>query len=171
MLKNKKAIYILIPLNLAIWGYFIYRICGAFFGSDVLPNDERTEILKIKELRDSIVYKLSLDYKDPFLREGEKQRNYYAVNSSDQSIKRKETEKLKAVKMQTVAIAPKTPLDLRYYGLVKNSTTGTSTALVALNGQSKLIKVNDILEGITFKSFNKDSLVAKNGKETIVVRR
>jgi len=171
MFKNKKAVYILIPLNIAIWGYFGYRFYTMYTGGDAPAMTEKTSTLKLKDLTDSVSYKLNLNYKDPFLRETEKQKNYHAENSPNNAVKQQQHERTKAVKIPSVTIAPKPPLDLKYFGLVKNSTTGTATALVTLNGQSKLIKVNDILEGITFKSFNKDSLVAKSGKETIVVRK
>ena len=140
-------------------------------GTGIPALTERMRTAKVKDVSDSVIYKLNLNYKDPFLRETDKQRNHNAENSSNNAIKQTQSEKVKAVKIQSVAIIPKPALDLKYLGLVKNSTTGTATALVAINGQSKLIKVNDILEGITFKSFNKDSLVAKNGKEIIVVRK
>jgi hypothetical protein len=169
MFKNKKAVYILIPLNIAIWGYFGYRFYSMYNGSDPAIVNENVAAITLKEMTDSVCYKLSLDYTDPFLKHSEKQKSYYSSNSNVTAQKR--IEKVKVVKTATVAIPPKPRPDIKYLGLVKNSTSGTATALVSLNGQSKLIKANDILEGITFKSFSKDSLIAKSGKETIVVRK
>ena len=66
---------------------------------------------------------------------------------------------------------PKQLPDVKYLGLIKNNTSGLSTALVSVNGQSKLIKQNQTIDGIIFKTFNQDSLVAKWGRERIVVRK
>lgn len=169
MFKNKKAIYILIPLNIFIWGYFIFRFFNMYNETNAPLLSEKAEKVKLKDRVDSVCYKLNLDYKDPFLRESEKQKKYQVEGASN-AVKQKVPE-IKVVKTPTVAIIVKPTLDLKYFGLVKNTTGGTATALVTLNGQSKLIKVNDILDGLTFKSFNKDSLVAKNGKDIIVVRK
>jgi hypothetical protein len=169
MLKNKKAIYILIPLNLFIWGFFAYRIYTSFNSTDEELVEEQLPAFKTQELKDSIDYVLKLNYPDPFLRDvatyrGNNAPNAYSTSNTTPSVK---------------PVAPKTPTnsiikqvpEIKFLGLVKNTTSGITTALVSINGQTKLIKQNDVQEGITFKSVNRDSIVAKWGKERIVVKR
>jgi hypothetical protein len=164
MLKNKKAIYILIPLNIAVWGFFIYRFYMAYNDTDIPETGNQLKFEKQSiQAGDSTLYKLSLNYKDPFLKNSpvEPRRDFGPVITT-----------AKPSKPTVLAVVPPKQIpDIKYVGLIKNSNSGTSTALVSINGESKLIKPNDNYNGIVFKAFNKDSLVAKWGKEKIVVRR
>jgi len=165
MLKNKKAIYLLIPLNLFIWGFFIYRFYSAFSETDQPITKSETRITKAFELKDTLTYKLLLDYKDPFLKEQLHTESNFAASQAEPKTKKQSPAK------EPVIIIPKQLPDIKYLGLIKNNTSGQSTALVSVNGQSKLIKQNESIDGIVFKSFSKDSLVAKWGKERIVARK
>ena len=173
MLKNKKAIYLLIPLNVVVWGFFIYRFYTAFHESDLPFSDAQVQVSKFKSVKDSVTYTLSLNYRDPFLRETEKPARHFdpgnnnpGGGSSAGTLKKQVTP----VKTQTVSVPKQLP-DVKYLGLIKNSTSGLATALISVNGQSHLIKPNETIEGILFKSFNNDSLVGKWGKERIVARK
>jgi hypothetical protein len=165
MLKNKKTLYILIPVNILVWGFFVYRFYSAFTESNVPLSPVQTKAIKVLELKDSVTYKLSMDYKDPFLKDSKREyvRNYSNVGQ--------QPKKVVQVKTPTVVIPPKQLPDVKYLGLIKNNSSGLTTALVSVNGQSKLIKQNEVIDGITFKTFNQDSLVAKWGRERIVVRK
>jgi hypothetical protein len=167
MLKNKKAIYILIPLNIAVWGFFIYRFYTAYNDLDMpaASNEMKFEKQSIST-GDSTVYKLSLNYKDPFLKNGpsESRRELGPREPMTQAAP-------KPPKVEVAVVPPKQIPEIKYVGLIKNSSNGTATALVSINGESKLVKPNDAYNGVIFKAFNKDSLVAKWGKEKIVVRR
>ena len=68
MLKGKKSIYILIPLNILIWGFFAYRFYTLYHQSDELVANNSTPQTKIDDIRDSVNYKLNLAYEDPFLK-------------------------------------------------------------------------------------------------------
>ena len=167
MLKNKKAIYILIPLNFLIWGFFIYRFYAAYTDSDVSMPIAKIESVKLENLKDSLTYNLSLDYKDPFLKEGERA---YKQSNSGNGIS-ESTPKRQVISVKAPTVPPKQLPEVKYLGLIKNNTSGLTTALVSVNGQSRLIKQNESIDGIVFKSFSRDSLTAKWGKERIVVRK
>ena len=173
MLKNKKAIYLLVPLNVLVWGFFIYRFYTAFHDADLPFSDSQVQVSKFKNLKDSVSYTLSLNYKDPFLRETEKTtRHFDTGNNNQDNGSSTNTVKKQAAPVKTQIISVPKPLpDVKYLGLIKNSTSGLATALISVNGQSHLIKPNETIEGILFKSFNNDSLVAKWGKERIVARK
>jgi hypothetical protein len=49
---------------------------------------------------------------------------------------------------------------------VKNNTTGISTALISINGQSHLVKKGDIINDITIKTISNESVEIKEGKTT-----
>ena len=164
MLKRKNALFILIPINVAIWGFFAYRIYNSFAASEVAEIPERTPFPISTVSLDTVKYSLNLNYEDPFLKDlkNTRRRNSNRANSLEKS-----PLTFRAPKIPTVKSRP----DLKYHGLIKNNTTGISAALISLNGQSHLIKVNEKLEGLQFKSYNRDSLVARWGKESIVVHK
>jgi hypothetical protein len=164
MLKSKKAVYVLIPLNIAIWGVFIYRFFSSYDEYDAPVTGQRVEINKLEELKDTVSYELSLSYKDPFLKEIKR-----GSNESNSPINRQKQTRITPAK--TATVVPKQLPDVKYLGLIKNNSSGIARALISLNGQSHLIKVNEKVEGIIFKSFNKDSLVGKWGKKRIVARK
>ncbi len=165
MLKNKKAAYLLIPLNLLIWGFFIYRFYSAYTDADLPGDSPKMQVLKLDAIKDSCTYTLKLNYKDPFLKDGERFFNPVAV-----AVNNDPPKPATVIKSATPALPKQLP-DIKYLGLIKNSSTGITTALISLNGQSRLIKPNETFDGISFKSFTKDSLVAKWGKERIVARK
>ena len=166
MLKNKKAIYILIPVNIIVWCYLGYSIYSGLKGDDVPEISESTKEIKLDELKDSAVYKLSLNYADPFLREGEKSREhkYNNTGSTSSNIAPKNIQ----VKTPSVVIV-KPVTDIKYLGLVKNNSTGISTALVSINGRSHLVKKGDIVEGIGVKSITNTAIELTEGKKSRVV--
>lgn len=168
MLKNKKAVYILIPLNLLIWGFFVYRFYTAYADSNLPSASVTSQVIKLENLKDSVSYHLKLDYKDPFLKDVKRESN---INTNRGGQFTDQQSKKTAAPKTPVNIQPKQLPEVKYLGLIKNTSSGQTTALVSVNGQSKLIKQNESVDGIVFKSFNKDSLVAKWGKERIVARK
>ncbi len=166
MLKGKVGVYIMIPLNILIWGFFIYRIYSAFMENEIPDINNTVQTIKLDELKDSVDYKLSLNYKDPFLREGEKTKSHSNSGNSNSN----NTElKVKVVKTPTLVV--KAPNDIKYFGLVKNNTTGVSTALVSINGKSHLVKKGDVIDGLSIKNISNDAVEIKEGKNSITVSK
>src|ERR1041385_5081225 len=142
MLKGKKGIYLLIPLNVFIWGFFIYRFYTAYHESDQeIATEPKMENIG-SPVRDSAEYKLSLAYDDPFLKKGSASEAY-TFKGNEISKKQEDKNIVKPkIKQETVKLMP----DIKYLGLVKNSTSGSVTAIVTINGSSKLIKQDEMIE-------------------------
>jgi type II secretory pathway component PulC len=169
MLKNKKAIYILIPLNIFIWCYLGYSIYSGLQEDDLPEISNNRSTIKLDELKDSVAYKLSLNYKDPFLREGEKSRVYSSNGSGNNNPDHNPVPKNIPVKTPSVAAIAKPQTEIKYLGLVKNNTTGNSTALLTINGKSYLVKKGDVVEGISIKNISNESVELKEGKKSMKV--
>lgn len=170
MLKNKKAIYILIPLNIFIWCYLGYSIYSGLKEDDLPEISNNSSTIKLDELKDSVNYKLSLNYKDPFLREREKSKIYSSNGSSNNNNHSNATPKTIPVKVPTVAVV-KPLTEIKYLGLVKNNTTGNSTALLTVNGKSYLVKKGDVVEGISIKNISNESVELKEGKKSLLIKK
>lgn len=166
MLKNKKALYILIPLNILIWGFFVYRIFLAYNREEPLQANDKMSSLGTDFSKDSVNYSLTLTYQDPFLK-----KNVHTFQKTNLAPEEPVKQKKAVDAIKNPPAPPKNLPEIKYVGLIKNTSSGASTALVSVNGQSKLVKQNETLEGIQFKTFTRDSLVAKFGKDKIVVKR
>lgn len=167
MLKSKGAIYVLIPVNILVWGFFIYRFYTAYNEGDVEITDNKMQVIKLDELKDSIDYKLSLNYKDPFLKEVEKTKSYSGNQNKTANTNIQKTQVVKT----PIVVVPKIVNEIKYFGLVKNNSTGISTALISINGTSHLVKKGDVIAGITVKNISGDNVELKEGKSTITVSK
>ncbi len=165
MFKSKGTVYILIPLNILIWGFFIYRFYTAYNEGDIPVTNENIQVIKLDDLKDSVQYQLSLNYKDPFLREGENNKKTHSSGTTKTN-----EQKPQIVKTPTV-VTPKITNEIKYLGLVKNNSTGVSTALVSINGKSYLVKKGDVIEGVTIKNISNDNVEIKEGKNSITVSK
>ena len=171
MLKNKKAIYILIPLNIFIWCYLGYSIYSGLKEDDLPEISNNSSTIKLDELKDSVAYKLSLNYKDPFLREGEKSKVYSSNGSGNNNTNHNPSPKNIPVKTPSVAAIVKPQTEIKYLGLVKNNTTGNSTALLTVNGKSYLVKKGDVIEGISVRNITNEVIELKEGKNLKTVSK
>jgi hypothetical protein len=165
MLKGKKSIYVLIPLNILIWTFFIYRFYSAYHESDEPFSGEKTLKLEIADIKDSVKYTLRLAYADPFLKK-ETQHNVQGPKEPKEEPKQNSVKNVVKPKE-----APRLMPDIKYLGLVKNNTSGSVTAIISINGSSKLIKQDETIEGLCFKNFTTENLTVLWNKEKIVIAK
>ncbi|MBK7310364.1 MAG: hypothetical protein IPI93_06120 [Sphingobacteriaceae bacterium] len=167
MFKGKKGLYILIPLNILIWGYFAFRFYS-FYNPDDEPriNDSSTSA-KIEDIKDSVNYKLQLSYEDPFLKSEPKEKNNHSSKSLNKEPVKAKVEKVKNLKQEPEKTIPV----IKYMGLVKNNSNGLATAIVSINGSSKLVKQDETVDGLRFKDFNNENLTVFWNKEKIVITK
>lgn len=165
MLKGKKAIYVLVPLNIAIWSFFIYRFYSAYHDGDIPEIETQVSVVKPIIESDTSVYVLNLQYDDPFLKGIVSKKPILAKKENKANVKTPSVVKI--VKEPVKVAIP----EIKYLGLVKNNTTGLATAIVSINGQSRIVKQNELLEGIQIKSFDSNELIAYFGKEKVTIKK
>jgi hypothetical protein len=164
MLKGKKGIFILITLNVLIWSFFIYRFVSFYNEEDeVIVKTNKSVNATLNNL-DTIRYKLNLSYKDPFLKE---------LKSFNKPIKApKEREVKREITKSKTDVKPKETMpEIRYLGLVKNNTSGSLTAIVSINGSTKLVKQDECLDGIIFRNFSTNEVQIIWHKEKLIVNK
>lgn len=166
MFKGKKSLYFLVPINLLVWGYVGFKIYKAFNEEEeILPYEQVMSVTKFKK-EDSVVYKLAINYPDPFLKE---EPRYKAAGNSNSGGHVPKVPVNPPV--QKPIVAPQRTIDLKYLGLVENKTSGTSTGLISINGKSYLVKKGEVVEGVLIKSISSEKLEGKIGKETISIQK
>jgi hypothetical protein len=171
MFKNKKFIYLLIPINIAIWSYLSYSIYSGLKGDDLPELGESNKKIKIDNVDNAAKYELNLSYNDPFLREGEHTKKHSARNSSNSNGNNiPKNPPQNTIKTPSVAVV-KPQTEIKYLGLVKNNTTGISTALLTINGKSHLVKKGDVIAGISVKNISNETIDLMEGKSNISVSK
>lgn len=161
----------MILINLIAWGYVGYKVYGALQGDDDAEyNFDKPVITKISDVEKSETETLSLNYADPFLKNGNfssSKINSSNTTASYTSVKSKEDNQ--KVKMTSTQSTP--TLDIKYVGLIKNSEKGKMTAMLTINGKSFFAKTNDVIEGYSVKQITESSIILSKGKEKLTIEK
>lgn len=166
MLKGKKSIYILLPINLLIWGFIGYKIYSALNEDDAFVPQEITVSKTIMNKEDSIPYTLSLNYEDPFLKE-EPKLSKKQTNNNASSV-----QKPAAPVKKTVTPPPPVSIkEIKYQGLIQNKNNGVSTALITINSRSYIVKKGELVEGLIVMAFDSECLNLKEGKTLLKIKK
>jgi len=144
-MKNKKSIYILLPLVLFIWGAVMYQLFS-FSSSEDVPTMASSEIslkpIKISK-RDSVV--INTNYRDPFL------GKMYNVNKD--SIPKK--------KISSKKIAPLVWPTIQYKGIVSDTKEKTKIFMLVINNQTHLMKKGQTENEVYLKDGDRESVYLK----------
>jgi hypothetical protein len=157
MKSNKKLVYFLLPLVIVVWVFFFYRIYTGLYSSNEL-------IIQQKDLFHSgnshafqvDTFGLIASYRDPFLGKvvSESEKNNPAVISP----KRK--------------VVPAMPWpSIIYSGMIKNQSSKKELAMLQINGQSNLMKPNEIISEVQLIRIYRDSIQVRFGKEKRMIRK
>lgn len=145
-MKNRKSLYILLPLVIIIWGTIFWKI---FMGSrsNVLevPKTITIEVKDEKATKEKI--ELSLNYEDPFLKS-------FAWNQFPP-----ETVEPKAQPRVNRVVA--WPM-LEYHGLIKSHSTEKTVGMLNINNKKYLVQHKDVVQGILVVAIFPDSIVLIN---------
>ncbi|MGD1848246.1 MAG: hypothetical protein ACFB10_22870 [Salibacteraceae bacterium] len=161
-MKNKKLLYLLLPLMVVVWGAVFYRVFKGIGGDDdyfdALPAAVKMPVLAKQDSFDLIA-----DYKDPFLGKGPgRSRN------TNPAIGEKPLT-------PTVRQLPKPPPPtlpwpaIGYGGFVNKSGGKNKLAVVTIDGQTSWGKLGEEIQGVTIQEIWKDSVQVSYRKEVKTV--
>ncbi len=161
MLKNKKALYVLFPLTILIWGLVSYKIYIGLKGDD----DMGVEINAVPTLLvpDSGIDTFSVfnNYRDPFLGAVKKPR---MNNGLDKNASKPNVSNNNVIKPPLPPVNGNWPT-IQYSGILKNQSNSTSLILLSINGKTYTLKQGDAAEGIKVISFSNAEVILQRGKE------
>lgn len=144
-MKNKKNIYILLPLVLFIWGTVMYQFFS-FSSSEDMPtivsNGISLKPIKIVK-RDS--FAINTNYRDPFLG---KIYNTENVKSS---------KKMTAPKKVELLVWP----TIQYKGIVSDTKEKSRIFMLVINNQTHLMKKGQTENEIYLKEGDRESVYVK----------
>lgn len=171
-MSKKAKLYLLVLINLLIWGYIGYKVYVALQGDDGnLSLQSSAPIQKITntEAKDSIT--LNLNYLDPFLKgfQSEKTPHHNSSSSNSNTNNTITQKKPVVVKTPTIAITP--TIDVKYLGFIQNTEKGTQTALVSINGKSVFAIKGQTIEGVLFKEISANELSIIVDKKKMIIKK
>jgi hypothetical protein len=141
-MKNKKAVYILMPLVVLIWAIIFYRIFSAASGEDGNTGFQSMDQLPEQEADTNQTFTIAANYPDPFLK-------------TAALVSVKKVEKKPPVVKPIVNI--KWP-NIVYGGTIKNQQSKKQVALVEINGTSNMMRLNEEVGGVQLKRIYNDSI-------------
>jgi hypothetical protein len=159
-MKNKKLIYILIPLVVVIWGLIVFRIIKQIHHSQK-PEIGNAIYSKGKlSITDNDSSKLILKYRDPFLN-GMTRKNYASRSESIFG----NNSNLTTVPKPTINF-PAT----KYSGLVTNSKNKHKLGLLKIDNKDFLVQEGDLVSGEKIIKLHADSVIIsfKKAKKTFL---
>ena len=158
-MKNKRALYVLLPLMIVIWGIIFYRIFS-YVNKETINSIGNNDIKAAMIDSSSVVDTFSIvaKYRDPFL-----QTAY--VNERKTMLTKPPAKPIEKVEAPPV-IWP----SIHYGGMVKNQQSNKAFALVRINEKDNLMKPGDELQGVKLMNMSKDSIevIYQQQKKTVL---
>jgi hypothetical protein len=169
-LGKKAKLYLLVVINLAVWGYVFHKVYGALQGDDETDFAmDQTGIKKIEPVVKGDSIRLMLNYEDPFLKHGNFSSGKPKQNVTTAPSKSPASPQPVVKAVVTPTAAPSA--DIKYLGLIKSSMGGAMTALLSINGKSSFVKQNESIEGFVVKEISAESILLLKGKEKLLIRK
>jgi hypothetical protein len=149
-MKNKKSIYILLPIVLLIWGLVVYQFFSFSKNEAVVVSENNDFAFKSIEFKTRDTSSINVNYRDPFL------GKMYSGNTNVVSKKSVGSRK---------PVLPKTPIILQtilYKGIISDTKDKTRVFMLIINGRTYLMKKGDSESDVFLKDGNRESITVKN---------
>jgi type II secretory pathway component PulC len=155
-MKNKKLLYLLVPLTLFVWGLIIYRVFVGTKDNSFVPV--RLNESKVKtDFSAPDTFSISTHYRDPFF---------------DEPVVVKKVASSGNVKKTEVIAVPALPWPvLTYGGIIENNKSKKRAVLISINGQDAIVNVGETINDIKILRADKASIRVKyKGEEREIAK-
>ncbi|MFI5219067.1 MAG: hypothetical protein ACHQNT_06225 [Bacteroidia bacterium] len=149
-MKNKKTVYILLPLAVLIWGIIIYKIILSLSPDETAMSSEQFNLPAATSSNAPDTFSIIANYRDPFL--------------GKQASLNPAPVKALVIKKTLPPVSKPWP-DIKYNGTMKNASSKKEFAFVQINGKEYIMKLNEEEDDIKLLKIFKDSAVVAFGKE------
>lgn len=158
-MKNKKLIYILLPLAILIWGAIFYKLFYYASPGEEWITQVSDTAKKTTAILNADTFSILADYRDPFL--GNVIDREPAQNEGNEHTKVREAFTVQAVQWP----------DIVYGGMIKNQRSARELALLKINGKESILKTGEMAGGLELLKISKDSVEIKMLKQRKWVRK
>ncbi len=146
-MKNKKSIYILLPLVLLIWGIVVFQVFSFSTPDKAILNKAADFDIKPFKIKKRVPFYIDVNYRDPFLG-----KVYGAPKATDSG------KMHKAVKKQSKPVANIVWPSIQYKGMFSDSKNKNKKFMLVIAGKNYFMKEGDIQEEILLKNGDKESI-------------
>ncbi|OXB15786.1 hypothetical protein [Flavobacterium reichenbachii] len=148
-MKNKKNIYILLPIVLLVWGAVLFQVFSFTNRDDILPENNQEFIIKAVKVTKREKIAINVNYRDPFLGK---------TYASQTALKTKNTNpKISTVKKPEAVVWP----NIFYKGLIADSKGGSKIYMIIIDNKNYYMKIGDTESEIFLKSGDKESIYVR----------
>jgi hypothetical protein len=148
-MKNKRAIYILLPVVLGIWGLVIYEFVSFGSAEEIIPESPSHWAVQPHTYKEPQKIIIETNYRDPFLGTID-----VPAGPVTQPKKQKKPTKVKAV---PELVWPA----IQFKGVISDVKEKKKTFLLIINGKNCFMSIGDTANGIFLKSGDKESVYVK----------
>lgn len=158
-MKNKKSIYILLPLVILIWGLLIYQFFN-FSNDKEIPISNTTLEAKSYQFIKPDTISINTNYRDPFLG---KVYSKPTVSSKKVYIKKNVAPSDNNFKPEIIKPS------IIYKGIVSDTKDNYQVFMVLIDSKTFLMKKGQTENGLQLLSGNRTSIKIKYNKKTEVI--
>lgn len=148
-MKNKKALYILLPVVIFVWGFIAFKIFGHLNRKDPVPLTQGNRQTEEQNNNVPDTFNLINDYRDPFL-------------NRTTPTKKTVSKRVKKVKTDNKRIVWP---DIKYTGRMVNQHTNKSLVSLTINGKEWIFRKGEHKDNITLLRAYDDSVKVKYEQE------
>jgi len=148
-MKNKKNIYILLPLVLLVWGAVLFQLFSFTSSDEITVADNPEFTFKPIKVNKRESFAINVNYRDPFL------GKMYA-NETNTTPKKIHSAAPKTVKKPEL-VWPK----ITYKGSIADSKGKNTLYILIIDGKNYYMKIGDTENEIFLKSGDKESIYVK----------
>jgi hypothetical protein len=139
--KNKKSLYILLPLALIVWGTLFWKIFFSAGNDPVIVYKPTQQVKKNIEKKDSVRRQLSYNYADPFL------KNQLVTPK----VEAKKTEK------RSLNRVVRWPM-VEFKGIVKSRRKKKTMGILQISNKKYLVRELELKDNILVFAITPDSI-------------
>ena len=149
-MKNKKNIYILLPLVLLVWGAVLFQVFSFAKSDEIIPITNSEFTIKPLKINRRQSFAINVNYRDPFLGKA-----YVAPNTA--VVKVNHTKSAKVVKPKETLVWP----TILYKGMISDTKAKNTIFMLIIDNKNYYMKIGETENEILLKSGDKESVYVK----------
>lgn len=150
-MKNKKNIYILLPIVLFVWGGVLYQVFSFSNTDNISPVEKNDFVIKPLKIKERQTFSIDVNYRDPFL------GKMYAPKTASNISSAKSAKTIKQPKPQETLVWP----TVVYKGMISDNKEKKKIFILIIDGKNCYMKIGDTQNEIFLKDGNKESVYIK----------
>lgn len=147
-MKNKKNIYILLPIVLFVWGGVLYQVFSFTNTEEVISSASPEFTIKPLKIKKRQAFAINVNYRDPFL------GKMYAPQTSS---KVKSVIVKKTVQHHENVVWPA----ILYKGMISDTKDKNKIFMLVIEGHNTYMRIGDTENEIFLKNGDKESVYVK----------